>query len=383
MSIKHTSSLIKSNLQTILTEFPNAFIRPCNKYEQHNAAPTHTREQHHFAHICVTSFTVENNNTSNFRRYEQERYFYVTSSTTDWVEHDTLKCISFRKELIDIWTNTGFCDVIWFIKNTDKYMILTADEVRNNLTDAIKNNQHKLYNVDGRDYIAFPVIGTTKTRAKEFPEFSAFDPKYASTFDYIQNVTYTERRNYNGTVYAVAWIPDASGMKVVTKEYVSIKEAFDKQTTFAANGYRTCVRRTQAGVAQKLIELYENEGYVVYFTYNKEELDDLDALYERITKKQTKKVNVLNTTVTVEEVVTKEVEEVVTDEIELRALNDVAAEAEYEVDFEESDEAWDKASPEDIKECLNELSTLKEEFRKKCDLNYIRQQEYANAVSLF
>ena len=102
-----------------------------------------------------------------------------------------------------------------------------------------------------------------------------------------------------------------------------------------------------------------------------------------MTKKQTKNVRVLDTTVTVEEVVTKEVEEVVTDEIELRALNDVAAEAEYEVDFEESDEAWDKASPEDIKECFNELRTLKEEFRKKCDLNYIRQQEYANAVSLF
>lgn len=342
--MKHTSELIKNNFATILTEFPQDYIRPCNKsempvkpvvisinkwneligseervlddgltrhiteeewksltYQQKSEISTnknkHRRADHNYAHICVSHIKSKKllKNGKTWNTYE-ERFFYVTNSTfflKDENENIT-PWISFRRELIQDWRDIGFCDVIWFVKNTNKYAIATADEVKNSYKRHNLSGDNKMagFKVGAYEYVAFPLDVELKTTAIDMPENTLFVPtdENLKTFDFIENIQYKHStRNYKGVIYCA--IKDSEGVIKETK-FNSLSEAYKKLVAhYFGFDYseKTFRRRVCAGELQLLDQNFFKD-YECLLSYKEDDIErykkDSNS-FKKVTKKET------------------------------------------------------------------------------------------------
>lgn len=321
-----TSQIIKNNLSSILTEFPNAFIRPCNSHEfvtkpfnmrqeiwaqltpaerkQYTPEPSHRRKDHSYAHICVTPILEK----GKFTKYDTEQFFYVTSSTYFTSEHKTY--IAFRQNLIEDWSSMGFCDIMWFPKRASfessyngKWAIIRKKQVEQSYISSIKEKTIITFKNDGFMYFAFPILDIElKNQALDMPANTTFNPKFANTFDFIENITYkNSRRSRKGTLYCA--ILDSKDNNSVIKEtsFRSEREAFSVLSTFYGFEYceKTFDRRIDYEMIQDLIPLYED--YIMFLTYSQEQLEEFKKNPEMFyTKKEERiKINDIELTRTV------------------------------------------------------------------------------------
>jgi hypothetical protein len=342
--MKHTSELIKNNFATILTEFPQDYIRPCNKseipvkpveisinhwyklicseervsddsltrhiteedwksltYQQKSEISTnknkHRRADHNYAHICVSHIKSKKllKSGKTWNTYE-ERFFYVTNSTFFSKDDngDITPWISFRRELIEDWRDIGFCDIIWFVKNTNKYVIATADEVQRSYKRHNCSGDNKIvgFKTGSYEYIAFPLDVELKTTATDMPSNTLFVPteENLKTFDYIENIQYKHStRNYKGIIYCA--IKDPNGDIKETK-FNSMSEAYKKLCAhYYTFGYseKTFRRRVCAGELQLLDQNFY-EDYECLLSYKEDDIErykkDPDS-FKKVTKKET------------------------------------------------------------------------------------------------
>ena len=404
MSIKHTSELIKSNIATILTEFPNAYIRPCNKsefpkkprnmtQEQWDAldasdkslfvpAPSHRRKDHLYAHICITPFTY---GEKGFKHFSTESFYYVTSSTT---RIDTIPFISFREDLINAWKDKGkFPNVIWFVKNENLYKIIDGKDLERHYIQAITEKNLKRYYVDEHSYLAFFVCNKSemKEKATSIPENTTFDPKYLSTFDYIENVTYKKYRNYKGTVYGILRYKDTNGKIIIKKQmFSSIREAYYTNFDKFDCSYKTVVRNTNAGALQKMLPLYEDMQLL--FTYDKNDFENPEAAFSKCISKKETKVEFGEETIITTKEVAKSPSQIIAKE-ELKALDVVLDEDDFcpeETDSLDSDiddkPEQDEPSGIEREDFLKEWRRMKEELHKKLSVESTRHYEQIDAL---
>lgn len=307
-TISHTSCLIKDNIATILTEFPNAFIRPMNKYEPKNATTqNHRRVDHLYAHIAITDFEVQPNG---FKKAKPEEFYYVTSSTYFTLEKQ--RYVSFRWDLVEKWVKAGAMpNIIWFVKpfsnraSKMEYTIVDGSSLRNSYIRCLNNKKTVRYNVDGYEYFAWDPFfycdekknneahKSFKNRAMAIPEKTYFDAKYVDTFDWIENVTYSSHRCRKDTVYGILKIddPTTGTFEIKRKAYRSVKEFYLLNSAQLDCTEKTVHRRIAGKALQKLMmPLYT--GYILYATYDENEFNLSDNEIAQIFEQKLKKVEV-------------------------------------------------------------------------------------------
>lgn len=327
---KITSNLIKNNLCSILNEFPNAFIRPCNSNEflkkpsdmktstwntlsfeekkMYMPEPSHQRKNHSYAHICITQIE---DNKSTYKRYKPEQFFYVTSSTYFTDDHKIY--IAFRQNLIEDWTSGnigGFANIMWFPKNAsfnssynNKWAIIDHKELEASYINSIKEKTLIPFKNNGYMYFAFPILNIElKNKAINFPEKSVFNPKYANTFDFIENIQYkNSRRCRKGILYCAIIDNNKNIIKETT--FRSEREAWQVLSAFYGFEYsqKTFQRNINREMIQKMIPLYED--YTMFLTYNQEQLEEFKKNPEMFYTKKEEKIEINDVELTRTEIV--------------------------------------------------------------------------------